>query len=300
MVNSKLFVQLLSKLEENLEILPDKPEETHEATLRSLWLKAQGKSMSAERALHQKLLKLNAAQEDLLKELLEKRLEGVPLAHIAGRQLFMGIEFITNSKALIPRKETEILCDFAMKSLSSITRTNSNSALVFDICCGAGNLAVAIAKNEPNIRVYASDLSEGAVSLTKENIYFHKLENQIRAFSGDLLEPFEKEEFYNKVDLIVCNPPYISNFTVLKMAKEIADYEPEMAFKGGGLLGLNIVQNLIKNAVRFLRNGGMLTFEIGLGQGDYIVNLCKKSDLYQSIVTETDNDGHIRVIGVRK
>ena len=300
MTNSKLFAQLLSKLEENLALLPDKPEETHEVTLKSLWLKAQGKSISAERAVHQKLSRLNAVQENLVKELLEKRIEGVPLAHITGRQLFMGIELITNSKALIPRKETEILGNFAVKSLSNITGTSSNSTIVFDVCCGAGNLAIAIAKNEPNIKVYASDLSEEAVSLTNENIHFHKLENQIKAFSGDLLEPFEKEEFYNKVDLIVCNPPYISNFTVLKMAKEIADYEPEMAFKGGGLLGLNIVQNLIKNAVRFLRNGGMLIFEIGLGQGNYIVNLCKKFGLYQSVVTETDNDGHIRVIGVRK
>ncbi len=300
MTNSKLFVQLLSKLEENLELLPDKPEETYEATMRSLWLKAQGKSMSAEHAVHQKLSGLNAEQENLVKELLEKRLKGVPLAHITGRQLYMGIELITNSKALIPRKETEILGNFALKFLSNITGTNSNSTIVFDICCGAGNLAIAIAKNKPNIQVYASDLSEEAVSLTKENIHFHKLENQIIALSGDLFEPFEKEEFYNKVDLIVCNPPYISDFTVLKMTKEIADYEPDMAFKGGGLLGLNIVQNLIKNAGRYLRNGGMLTFEIGLGQGDYIVNLCKKSGLYQSVVTETDNDGHIRVIGARK
>ncbi len=300
MTNSKLFTQLLSKLEENLELLPDKPEETHEATLSSLWLKAQGKSMSAERAAHQNLSGLNPAQENLLKELLDKRLEGVPLSHITERQLFMGIELISNSKALIPRKETEILGNFAIKYLRSIPRLKSNSPIVFDICCGAGNLAIALAKKDSIIKVFASDLSEEAVSLTKENIHFHKLENQIKAFSGNLLEPFEKEEFYNKVDLIVCNPPYISDFKVPKMAKEIADYEPEMAFKGGGLLGLNIINNLIKNASRFLKKGGMLAFEIGLGQGDYIVNLCKKSGLYQRIVTEIDSNGHIRVIGAWK
>ncbi len=298
MTNSKLFIELLSRLKENLELLPDKPEETPEATLKSLWLKAQGKSMSAELAMHQKLSGLNAAQEDLVNELIEKRLRGVPLAHITGRQLFMGFELLTDSKALIPRKETEILGNFAVRSLRDITGANGNSPIVFDICCGAGNLAIAIAKNEPRALVYASDLSEEAVVLTKENISFHKLGENIKAFSGDLLDPFEK--FYNKIDLIVCNPPYISDFKVPKMAKEIADYEPEMAFKGGGLLGMNIIQNLIKNAGRFLKYGGILTFEIGLGQGDYIVGLCKKSGLYRDIVTENDKDGQIRVIGAKK
>ena len=156
----------------------------------------------------------------------------------------MGIDFVTNTKALIPSKETEILGNFAVKYIANITGKDRNSTIVFDICCGAGNLAIAIAKNEPNIQVYASDLSKEAVNLTKENIRFHKFKNQIKAFSGDLFEPFEKEEFYNKADLIVCNPPYISNFTVSNMAKEIADYEPELAFKGGGLLGLDIVQKM--------------------------------------------------------
>jgi len=300
MNNSKLFVQLLAKLEQNIKLLPDKPEETHKATLRSLWLKAQGESMPVEHTEHRKLSGLNAEEENLLKKLVDKRLEGVPLAHITERQLFMGIELISNSKALIPRKETEILGVFALKSLNKMIKTNGNAPIVFDICCGAGNLAIALAKKEPKIKVFASDLSEEAVSLTNENIRFHKLEDQIKAFSGDLLEPFEKDEFYNKVDLIVCNPPYISDFKVPKMAREIADYEPRMAFKGGGLLGMNVIHNLIKNASRFLKKDGMLAFEIGLGQGDYIVKLCNKSGLYQSVVTETDANGHVRVIGVRK
>lgn len=273
MTKRKLYAQLLSKLKKNVDLLPDKPEETHEATLTAIWFKAQGKSMSAEGARNQKLSRLNPAQASLIIKLVEKRLNGVPLAYITGRQQFMGLEFITNSKALIPRKETEILGNFAVKYLRNIEGKYSNATIVFDICCGAGNLAIAIAKNKPNIQVYASDLSEEAVSLTKENIRFHKLENQIKVFTGDLFEPFEKQEFYNKVDLIVCNPPYISNVTVSNMVKEIADYEPEMAFKGGGLLGLDIVKKTIKNAGRFLKNGGMLAFEIGLGQGDYITNL---------------------------
>ncbi len=300
MNNSEIYNRIFGVLDKKLELLPDKPEETVEATLKALWHLASGTAYSVETAVQKELPRLEPKQVLLLEKYVDERLRGVPLAYITGRQQFMGIELIANSKALIPRKETEILGKLAVQKLKEKVKIKGAGCMVFDICCGAGNLAVAMAINEPSSRIYAADLSEDAVSLARENIDFHGLQKRVEVYPGDLFEPFDNEGFYNKVDMIVCNPPYISDFKVPKMAKEISDYEPQMAFKGGGLLGMNIVQKLIRRAPDFLADKGILMFEIGLGQGEYVMNLCKKTGHYREIFSAADDNGAVRVVGVVK
>ncbi len=300
MKNTEIYKKFYTRLETDLELLPDKPEETVEATLIALWRMAYGQPMSVESAGKGKLPELDDDQVKLLGELVNRRLSGVPLAYITGRQQFMGVELIANSGALIPRKETEILGNQALQILNNRIEKVKPDSMVFDICCGAGNLAVALAVKSPGSKIYASDLSEEATELARENVRFHDLEDRITVYTGDLLTPFESDEFYGRVDMIVCNPPYISDFKVPKMAREISGYEPEMAFKGGGILGMNIVQNLVKSAGKFLREKGVLLVEIGLGQGDYVMNLCRKTGLYSQIISATDTNGNIRVVGAVK
>lgn len=295
-MTNKLHEELLKNLEADLKVLPDKPEESASATLKALWFSAYGEAKSAQLANKLEMPDLNSAQEQQLKALIIQRLQGTPLAHLTGRQQFLGVELLAGSGALIPRKETEILGNTALALIKDILK-KQDGAVVIDVCTGAGNLPVAYAVNEPAIRVYAADLSSDAVKLAKQNVNFHDLETRVEIREGDLLSPFDNEEFYNKVDLLTCNPPYISSAKVENMHEEISHHEPKLAFDGGPF-GIKILQNLINQAPRYLRKGGWLVFELGLGQGPAMMKRMKMSKHadYQEIQSVADENGEIRVV----
>lgn len=299
MNQTKIYNQLLSKLKENLRILPDKPEETPESTLKALWLCSCDLPVSAELALEMDLPELDKTGLATLNKLIRNRLEGTPLSHITGRQRFMDLELLSDSRALIPRKETEILGRKALELLNGI-QSESGQINVMDLCCGAGNLSVALAaKLNGDVKFYASDLSQEAVELTRENIILHGLGEKVTVWQGDVFSSFESEGFYESINLIVCNPPYISSFKVSGMDDEISNNEPELAFNGG-MLGTKIIQKLITEAPKFLVGGGWLIFEVGKGQGPFIVDLILKGGKYSEVDSVNDADGNIRVVLARK
>lgn len=294
MTYNSLYQQLKAELEEHISFRVDKPEETADSTLKALWQKAQGNSMSAEEAVKHELQYLNKDEEKKLKEYFSQRISGKPLSYILERQSFLGIELICDSRALIPRKETEILGKKALEIGLSVAKAQPKIKIL-DVCCGSGNLGIALAKNISNSIIYSSDLSLEAVNLTRENVHFHHLESQIKVSVSDLFQNFESDAFFGKIDLIVCNPPYISSSKVTRMDREISDNEPLMAFDGG-MIGLSIIQKLIREAPRFLASKGWLVFEIGLGQGPFIMQLCEKSMLYRTIESVLDEKGNARVV----
>lgn len=290
----ELYQRLKTRLEENLVFAPDKPDETVHSTLSALWNKAYGNSMSAQRASNIPLPELSAYQIILLQNLVEKRLNNNPLAYLTGRQNFMGIELLCDNRALIPRKETEILGNAALELCRKI-QEKKQTVTVFDVCCGCGNLGLAIASLNLRTKVLLSDLSKDAVDLTSENILFLKLDGRVRVCQSDLFSSFESEKYYGKVDLIVCNPPYISSSKVSRLDSEIRDNEPFMAFDGG-VIGVKVIQKLIAESPKYLSSGGWLVFEVGLGQGPFVIQMCEKSNLYSKIDSFTDEAGNIRVI----
>jgi len=232
MQTNDLFQSLLNQLQSQLEVLPDKPEETPLLTLRALWFCAAGEAKSVQAAETGELPELDAEQVKQLIKSIEERLRGVPLAHITKRQHFMGIELLAGPEALVPRKETEILARAALDLLHKI-EGSEGSPIIKDICTGAGNLAIAYAVHAPNARVYASDLCPNAVSLAKRNAVYVGVEDRVEIREGDLLAPFDEELFLGTVDILSCNPPYISSAKVDSMRDEIANYEPRLAFDGG-------------------------------------------------------------------
>jgi release factor glutamine methyltransferase len=298
MNKSELYKSLSDDLKDKLHLLGDKPEETVETTLKALWLTAAGKPVSAQGSLNITLPDLSQKQVEKLHELIDLRLNNTPLAHITKRQNFMGIELLSDKRALIPRKETEILGKKALELSEKIVAGKGNIKVI-DVCCGCGNLGVAIATYNPNCTVYSTDLSDEAVELTRDNISFLNLTDRVHAKQGDLLSVFETDEFYEKTDLIICNPPYITSSKVQKMDSEIASNEPVLAFDGG-MLGIKIIQKLIADAPRFLTKDGWLIFEVGAGQGSFIAQLCERSQSYQCIETVPDDLGTIRVILAQK
>ncbi len=298
MNKEQLYSQLKDLLENKIQFLNDKPEETVDSTLKALWLSASGKKMSSEEAVKISLPDLTQQQENILKEFIDQRLTNIPLAHITNRQNFMGIELLADKRALIPRKETEILGRKALELSHQIT-AKQPSALVIDVCCGSGNLGLAVASYNPKVTMFATDISHDAVELTRQNIDYLDLGKRVKAFQGDFLSAFDNDEFYEKVDLLICNPPYITSTKVGKMPSEISLHEPSLAFDGG-MMGIKILQRLKNESPKFLKSSGWVVFEVGAGQGPFIKQLFEKTGSFTSIGSVNDDSGTIRSIFAQK
>jgi release factor glutamine methyltransferase len=293
-ISQALYQECDALLTTSLQTLGDKPEETIASTLSALWHAAAGKPLSVQRAIDIPLPTLDTNSAMQLRTLLQQRIAGIPLAHLTGRQQFMGLELQVSGDALIPREETELLGNAALARLRNIIR-EKNGATVIDVCTGSGNLALALAHHALRARVWAADLSESAVALAECNAKNLSLDDRVTFRAGDLLAPFDTPEFHGKTDLLVCNPPYISSGKVDVMASEIIGHEPRLAFDGGPL-GIRILQRLIAEAPRFLKDNGVLAFEIGLGQGRGIRKRLEQHGGYTNIVEINDLHGNTRAL----
>jgi release factor glutamine methyltransferase len=294
-----LFERIRGRLAHALQTLPDKPEETPDSTLRCLWHLASGTPLSPDKAVEVPLLPLDANMQVLLERLVEQRTSGVPLAHLSGRQRFMGLELLASPQALIPRRETELLARAAIDTLRDQILSVQAHATAMDACTGCGNVAVALAHSDPRVKVYAADLSADAVDLARCNVEHLALGAQIELRVGDLLAPFDEPQFHGTVDLITCNPPYISTKKMETMASEIIGHEPRLAFDGGAL-GVRILQRLIRDAPKLLRAGGWLLFEVGLGQGPAVMQRMSGTGDYGQTSGITDRDGQVRAVIARR
>ena len=285
----------LQRLRKDWRPIPDKPEETPENTLLALGWAAAGMPRSAIAAGESTAPPpLDDEAQRRLDALLEARLAGVPLAHLTGRQHFLGLELLAGPEALIPRAETELLARAAIGLAREI-----GAGLAIDACTGCGNLALALARHVDGIRVHGSDLSEEAIGLARGNATMLGLEGRVGFRSGDLLAAFDAPEFPGSVDLIVCNPPYISSGKVAAMAPEISAHEPRLAFDGG-TLGVSILTRLMHEAPRLLRVGGWLAFEVGLGQGSAMARRLRNDATWDEVREHRDAGGQVRVVLARR
>lgn len=294
MNDAREFNDLLTKLAASWKALPDKPEETAEETLCALWYLAAGDPRCIERAAQADLPLLSETRWVHLNELVEKRMAGVPLAHLTGRQQFMGIEMLAGPEALIPRKETEILGNAALEELDLLV-LERGSAVVIDLCTGSGNLALALAHHVSQCRVFGSDLSPEAVELARRDARHLNLQDRVEFREGDFFAPFESVEFVGQVDMVICNPPYISSANVEVMPDEISGYEPRLAFDGGPF-GIKFMLRLVRKAHRFLKPDSWLCFEVGLGQGKAMEARSKGAGHYRNVQSVCNAQGQIRAI----
>jgi release factor glutamine methyltransferase len=292
--NGALFRGLESRVASAWTGLPDKPQETPHATLRALWFKAAGVPVSVERSADGPLPFLSPEAVQTLEDLVADRLSGTPLAYLTGRQRFMGIELLASPDALIPRQETELLAQAALEKLQDLM-SERGAAIVLDICTGGGNLALALAVHGPPCSIFGSDISPEAVALARRNANLLEACDRVEFRTGDLFAPFDEERFHNSVDLIVCNPPYVSSGKIERMPREIVDFEPRLAFDGGGF-GVSILFRLLADAPRFLRPSSWLYFEIGAGQGPAILRRMESSAAFAHTGAVRDRDGTVRAV----
>ncbi|MFV9510391.1 peptide chain release factor N(5)-glutamine methyltransferase [Tepidibacillus sp. LV47] len=213
-----------------------------------------------------------------LEQWLERRINHEPLQYIIGSQEFYGRTFFVNSKVLIPRPETELLVEAIMKQAEKIW--DDQPITVADIGTGSGVIAITLALERPNWRVYAIDISQDALQIAKRNA--EKLGAKLDFHHGDLLEPFIRQNF--KIDILVSNPPYIPSRDIQTLMPEVKDYEPLLALDGGKD-GLAFYRKIIAQSSSVLKRPGLIGFEIGIDQEKAIQKLFKeaKADSIQVI-----------------
>ena len=225
----------------------------------------------------------------------ERRAAGAPLAYVIGHGMFMDIELIVAEGALAPREETELLGNTALDAL----RACDAAPRVIDMCCGSGNLACAIAHHLPGARVWASDLTDGCIAVTRLNVEHVRVSDRVIVAQGDLFAGLAGFGLEGSIDVIVCNPPYISQGKLATNRAELLEHEPREAFDGGPY-GLSIQQRVVKEALPFLRPGGILLFEIGLGQERQVKMLFDRVKAYEDIRLVANTSGEVRVVSGRK
>jgi release factor glutamine methyltransferase len=188
--------------------------------------------------------------------LLDRRHRGEPIQYITGECEFYGLPFSVTRDVLIPRPETEHLVEkvIALAERFDVPR-------IVDIGTGSGAIAVALAHHLPAAEITATDLSEAALTIARENAQRNGVEFRIRFLQGDLLAPLAGEHF----DLVVANPPYVPTIDRDSMSVEVRDHEPALALFAG-VDGLDVYRHLISAAPSALVPGGFIALEIGYGQ----------------------------------
>lgn len=207
---------------------------------------------------------------------------------------FLDIELEIQGAVLQPRKETELLGRAAQGLLDELPA----DPVCIDMCCGSGNLALALATHCAGARVIACDLTDDAVATTRHNVGQLGLEARITVMQGDLFQPLAGLE--GGVDLVVSNPPYISTSRLMNGDRaHLLDTEPREAFDGGPY-GITLHTRLINEGTNYLKSGGWLAFEFGLGQDRQVAALLKRSRAYDEPRWHTDEAGEKRVVCARR
>ncbi|HLD41134.1 MAG TPA: peptide chain release factor N(5)-glutamine methyltransferase [Candidatus Omnitrophota bacterium] len=204
-------------------------------------------------------LALTKEQEERLAYYLSLRAKGKPLQYILGETDFFGLRFKVDTRALIPRPETEILVDAVIKQFTSHKSQVTSQVKILDVGTGSGCIAVSLAKSLPDARVTALDISCQALELARENALINGVSERINFIQSDLFPPGE-----GGFDIIVSNPPYVFSQEIDKLSPEVRS-EPRLALDGGNE-GLDFYRRIIPLAGGFLKNGGFLALEIGFQQ----------------------------------
>jgi HemK-like putative methylase len=204
---------------------------------------------------------------------------------------FMGLEIEASTDVLVPREETELLARVALEVLGA-----GDGLRVIDMCCGSGNLACAIAHARPGARVWASDLTDPCVALARRNVARLGLGDRVEIRQGDLFAALE--ELRGTIDLVVCNPPYISTGRLAKESAHLLDDQPREAFDAGPY-GLSIHKRVVQEAPGFLKPGAWLAMEIGLGQDKQLETLVSRAKGLTDHRFFADERGAPRVVAAR-
>ncbi len=229
---------------------------------------------------------LTHEQHATIERLMRERASGTPVAYLVGEREFYGMRIRVTPAVLIPRPETELLVDFALKHLPR----PAAGRRVLDLCTGSGCVAVAIGAQRPAAQIMASDLSEAAAAVARGNAL--RLELNIEVRVGDLFAPWVEASGKAQFDIIVANPPYIAAADEHLQQGDLR-FEPQMALTDQGD-GLQIIRRIIEGAPQHLASGGWLALEHGYNQAAAVRELLTRHG-FAKVGSERDLAGIERI-----
>lgn len=228
----------------------------------------------------------------LFKRLVQKRRNSYPLAYLIGHIEFMSLDFQITPAVMIPRPETELVVEETLRTLRGGT--------IVEIGTGCGNIVIALAHLArcPKTRFFASDISRAALRLARKNAISHNLTDRITFCYGNLFKTFDHFRLKGKIDLVVSNPPYVSQKEYRQLPLSIRRFEPRSALLAGKT-GLEFYKRIITESVTYLRLGGYLVLEMGYNQFESIKELLESAGYFDRINFIKDLQGIKRVISAR-
>lgn len=263
-------------------------------TKACLLLRRQGKEESLARFLLMYMLDespqlfSNCMSEQMSKEneekyfsLIEKHIkEDVPLSHLVGFEYFYDRKFKVTKDVLSPRMETE---ELIYKVIEYVKVSNKNNLKILDLCTGSGIIAITLKKelDQISIDVVASDISEEAIEVAKENAQYHDAD--VRFIQSDIFNNID-----DKFDIIVSNPPYINRKDEVTMQDNVLKYDPHLALFAEEE-GMYFYRKIIEQAKNYLKENGVMFFEIGYNQKDKIIKLSKKNGYLAQVYKDINN-----------
>ena len=218
------------------------------------------------------------------KNYIERRQHKEPMAYILGYKHFWKYKFLTNKDVLIPRPDTELIIEEALKYLPT-----DKSKKILDVGTGSGCIVVSLLKERPKCTATAIDISLKAINVAKTNAKLHQLENKINFINNDIDK--YKSNYY---DLIISNPPYINIFDLSRLDDDIKFHEPKLALSGG-LDGFKNIKKVILKSRKLLKIKGKLIIEIGHKQKNNSIQILKKNGFYVNKISK-DLSGRDRCI----
>ena len=225
------------------------------------------------------------------RDLVRRRSSGEPVAYILGEKGFYGSNFFVSKGVLIPRPETEIIVDHALRW---IEQRPNQEVQVADLGCGTGCIGISILLRSTNSLLTAFDLSEEAIKCTRRNTEQHNLIDRVKIFKTDLQDAIQISQINNTFDVIVANPPYISASDPL-IDKHVKEFEPGSALFSDEN-GFKDIRLWAQSFIPKLNSGGIMLFEIGYNQGQQAKDLFEGFKIFSQVRLIKDLAGHDRVI----
>ncbi len=226
---------------------------------------------------------VSEAEEEQYRKALEQRAVHVPLQHLLGYQDFMGLRFQVNEYVLIPRQDTEILVEEAMRYLHDGMR-------ILDLCTGSGCILLSLLHYSNDCEGVGVDISQEALQVAAQNA-------ELLGIRADFLKSDLYEKVTGKFDLLVSNPPYIERKVIPTLMEEVREYDPYIALDGGED-GLDFYRRIIGGAQDYLKRGGQILMEIGSGQAKAVSELLREAG-FKEIDVCRDFAGLDRVVSGR-
>jgi release factor glutamine methyltransferase len=234
---------------------------------------------------------LEETQLTAIRELVRRRGDGEPVAHITGEREFYGRPFTVSADVLIPRPETETVVELTLRRARSLQR-DGEGVRIADIATGSGCIAISLAAELPGAKLTATDLSEAALEVAAGNVKRHHIGDRVELLRGSWCEPLQGREF----DIVVANPPYIPSVELDGLARDVREREPALALDGGSD-GLDAYRALLPSLATVLAPGGWGAVEVDIRAADAVAGLAREAlgaDLRTTV--HDDLSGRPRVV----